>query len=193
MIGGGIVNWGLRAEVSCGRTLGEVKYPTLVGPAAGMTKEGLKLAPLTCGPGIEQLVTPIGCWTTAEGLKLAPLTCGAGIELLDWPRGCWTAGVTDRLPDLLRLLTTSGSSESCLRLPLWARGGAGGRTLSSLSTMKRDLSFPFMPVQRLRARSRSACSNRWRNPKTASTYVRKRVPLSFVPTLKIKNKKIKHT
>ena len=68
----------------------------------------------------------------------------------------------------------------------------GGSTRSSESTKNLLLNWPRSPVQRDRARSRSSCFRRCRNPLIASTNDRKRVPWSFPPTLKHnKNRKIK--
>ena len=95
------------------------------------------------------------------------LTEDGGIAEEAWFELCtevvWTdpgRGVLTR--DRLRFLPSCASSLGCLHLPRTSLGGGGGSTLSSLRTINRDFSLPFIPVQRLKARSRSDCCRRWR-------------------------------
>ena len=122
--------------------------------------------------------------------RLAFTDCALGCEIGRLAFEACAIGVTPETPptDLPRVrlliiwLDSPESVESCLRFPL-GRVGGGGRIRSSLRTKKRDFNLPLIPVQRLMALSRSACWSRCLKPRTASTYVRNRVPLSFVPTL----------
>ena len=82
-----------------------------------------------------------------------------------------------------RLFALSSGSSSRARLPRLFAGGGGG-VRSSLNTIKRERSFPFMELHVLRALSRSCWVRRCLKPFIESTNVMNLVPPSFVPTLK---------